>query len=713
MHTFFIIPHTHWEGAVFKTRAEYLEMGLPNILKALQLLKTQPDYRFVLDQACYVRPFLERYPEEASSFQQFVGEGRLEIVGGLNVMTDANIPSGESFIRQVLYGKGYFRGELGVDVTSGWLLDTFGQNAQMPQLLRLSGFTNHWFWRGAPNYDVPAEFLWEGIDGTRIPAYWLPYGYGNAYHSPQNLPEFREFFTDLYQKLEPFAGSSSLVALSGVDVGEPEGHLVEMAEQFNRDPDEFRLRIAVPGEYVQSIESAGSERPVLKGEWNPIFQGGYSSRIRLKQYCRENERLLLTAEKLAALLVWLQSSADLEAGRQNLWTAWEPVLFNQAHDLMSGVMTDHVYDDTLSSYAFAQKIAGSELASALEQLSGMIDTAAGSGSETAGSLVIFNPTSTTRSDMISVEIGFGDPQMTGVRITTPTGQTVPLQPIDIGYDSRGEMLRAKIAFLASEIPAMGYGVYHISYTQEPNPYSVEEQVSTSDSWLENEFYRLEIDPSSGAITRLYDKENDWEVISDNPGNVIVKEEDHGDLWELYRPLDGGSTIAMQEPHFAPGAGNAFFSTDPMEDPGLVNSRVNRGSVYSEYTVKRPFSDQGKLETSIRLVSGLRRIEFRTRILNHESFVRYRVLFPTSIKDGVHTHEIPFGAVERPEGIEFPAQNWIDTTDGKRGVALINRGLPGNNVAGGVTDAFASAQHPHRRLWFLRGLRARDVVRQRI
>jgi alpha-mannosidase len=57
---FFFIPHTHWEGAVFKTREEYLDMGLPNILRALRLLKAHPNYRFVLDQVCYVKPFLER-----------------------------------------------------------------------------------------------------------------------------------------------------------------------------------------------------------------------------------------------------------------------------------------------------------------------------------------------------------------------------------------------------------------------------------------------------------------------------------------------------------------------------------------------------------------------------------------------------------------------------------------------------------------------------
>ena len=115
--TLWVIPHTHWEGAVFKTREEYLEVGLPNILKAMRLLREQPGYRFTLDQVAYVRPFLERYPAHGGDFRRFLAEGRLQLVGALDVMPDDNMPGGETFIRQMQYGKGYYREKLGVDVT--------------------------------------------------------------------------------------------------------------------------------------------------------------------------------------------------------------------------------------------------------------------------------------------------------------------------------------------------------------------------------------------------------------------------------------------------------------------------------------------------------------------------------------------------------------------------------------------------------------------
>ena len=86
------------------------------------------------------------------------------------------MPGGETFVRQMQYGKGYYRDKLGVDVTTGWLLDTFGHHAQMPQLLASGGFKSFWFYRGVPRQDHPSEFFWEGIDGTKIAAYWLPHG---------------------------------------------------------------------------------------------------------------------------------------------------------------------------------------------------------------------------------------------------------------------------------------------------------------------------------------------------------------------------------------------------------------------------------------------------------------------------------------------------------------------------------------------------------
>jgi alpha-mannosidase len=661
--TFWVIPHTHWEGAVFKTREEYLEMGLNNIVKAMRLLKEQPTYHFTLDQVAYVRPFLERYPALEADFRRFLAEGRLQLAGALNVMPDVNMPGGETFIRQMLYGKGYYREKLGVEVTTAWPIDTFGHHAQIPQLLALGGFKTFWFVRGVPRQDHPTEFFWEGIDGTRIPAYYLPYSYGLLYRAPNDAAGFRSFMERQYNLLARSARGADRVGLAGADVSEPEEYLAARIEEFNRDAKApFAMRLAVPAEYEAATSQRG-DWPIFKGELNPIFQGTYSSRIELKAWMRLLERRLLVAEKLGGLAAWLGSPVDPRA----ILMAWEPLLFNETHDLASGVMTDHVYEDTVSSYEYVNRRAGELIDAGWAAISSQIDTR-GPGA----AVVVLNDLGWPRSDIAEVELGFDERGIAGLTVTDPDGRTVPCQLLDVTRYEVGGLWKARVAFIAHEIPPLGYAVYHIAAAHRgAAPQDESKTVTAKEAVLENDLYRVAIEPTSGAITSLRVKSGDWEALA-APGNVVARQEDRGDLWELYMGLDGGSRVAMTTKQPLPKRGEAAFTDDAKGQPGSLQI----GPVLSEFRLSRPFGS-GRFTTAIRLCAGLRRIDVITRLVNNEKFVRYQVIFPTTIEGGKNTHEIPFGAIERPGAIEFPAQNWVDHADGKRGVALLNIGLPGN------------------------------------
>ena len=662
-----MIPHTHWEGAVFKTREQYLDMGLPNILRALALLKKHPNYRFVLDQACYIKPFLERHPEEEAAFRQFVKEGRLAIVGGTDVMPDVNMPGGESFVRQMLYGKGYCRDTLGVDVTVGWQLDTFGHHPQMPQLMKLGGYKSFWTQRGVVDPNTPSEFLWEGIDGSQIPTFWLPHSYAVTYGSPPDLGGFTAFMQQRFEMLAPYSRGPGRVGLAGPDVVPPEEHVPALVEQFNRQANApFELRIAVPADFEAWV-ARRPDRPIVRGDFNPIFQGTYSSRIELKQRTRELERLLTTAEKLGVLLQWLGVPAD----EAILWRAWEPLLFNHAHDLMSGVMTDHVYDDTLRSYDFSRRIANDEVQARLRAASTAIDTQ-GEGI----AIAVWNTLSWPRTDLAVAQVGISDEGITDVSLVGPDGQALPVQLLDTVRSPSGVLIRANVAFVARDVPALGYSIYRLLPLRTPATPTTTAQPQDQPV-LENELYRLEFDLGSGAMKSLTAKSSGWNVLS-GPGNVVAREEDRGDLWELYKNLEMGF-VTNKIPHPAPQPGKAVFSSEHSATPGTIQ----RGPVLSEFKVAHPFGGDNQFATHVRLIAGLRRIEIRTQLLNNEKSVRYRVLFPTSVRDGQSFHEIPFGAVQRPAGIECPAQNWVDYGSGEQGVAVLNRGLPGNNVSDGT------------------------------
>jgi alpha-mannosidase len=664
--TFWVIPHTHWEGAVFKTREEYLAMGLPNILKAMKLLREQPDYHFVLDQVAYVRPFLERFPDQEPNFRKFLAEGRLQLVGALDVMPDVNMPGGETFVRQMQYGKGYYRRKLGVDVTSAWLVDTFGHHAQMPQLLALGGYKSFWFSRGVPRPEHPSEFLWEGIDGTRIPAFFLPHSYGLLYGSPHDLPGFQAFALQRFGMLNANAFGMDRVGLSGVDVSEPEEHLVPLIQSFNKQNDApFVMRMAVPSEF-EAVVAKRPDRPVFKGELNPIFQGTYSSRIELKSWMRTLERKLVTAEKLAALAAWLGSRPDHAA----LWRAWEPVLFNETHDLSSGVMTDHVYEDTVRSYEFSNRLADELIEKNFQVLAPQVDT---QGTGTA--ILVFNPLGWLRDDIAEVELGFAASDVKSLDLVDDAGAHVSVQVEQPTTYSDGSLKTAHIAFVAKQLPALGYRVFHVigkSDGGSPKP-----APATPTDTIETDLYVLKVDAATGAITRLHAKELDRDVFS-GPANIIARQEDRGDLWELYRGLNGGSKIAMTNRQEVPRSGQAKFSHEYKRDPG----KWRIGPVYSEFEVSHPF-DTGSFASIVRVYQHLRRIECRTQLVNNEKYVRYQALFPTTLKNSKIVHEIPFGAIERPAGIEFPAQNWVDYSNEKGGMALLNIGLPGNITRDGT------------------------------
>jgi alpha-mannosidase len=665
--TLYFIPHTHWEGAVFQTRDAYLDMGLANITRALALLRARPDARFVLDQVCYVKPYLERHPHEAADFRRFVDQGRLAIVGGTDVMLDVNMPGGESFVRQALYGKRWFREALGVDVKVGWQLDTFGHHAQMPQLLRQAGFDSFWFFRGVPNWQTPSEFVWEGLDGTRIPAFWLQHSYAVAYGSPQTLPEFAAFMRERYDSLGGNTPHAARVAPSGADVCEPEEHVPGLAAQMNADPDAgLKVVVSVPADYEAAVARRG-ELPTLKCELNPVFQGIYSSRIELKQRTRELEEMLTGAEKLG---VMLQAAGRLTDDRQ-LWQGWEPMLFNQAHDIMSGVLTDRVYDDTIGGYDHSRRIAVAEGDDRLRAYAGAVDTR-GSGIP----IVVTNLLGFARTDVARATVGLTAPGVRGLRLTGPDGRETPVQIEHSAGRPDGTLVEAGIAFLAAEVPALGHAVYRLEALQEAVPGARPEPVTTPSGCIETDLLCVEVD-ATGAITSLLSKADGVQSLS-APGNVVARQEDRGDFWEPYKPLDGGSRIAMTDRHPAPAAGEAEFSTDEAAD-GVT---VLRGPVYSEIAVAHGFG-KGNFATTVRVYEGLPRVEVRTSLLNNDHSVRYRALFPTGMTEGANLHEIPFGAIERPEGIEFPAQNWFSTCQGGRGLAILNRGLPGANTADGV------------------------------
>jgi len=678
----FIVPHFHYDAAHLNTREEALELNCGHILDALHLLKTHDDYKFVLESQFLIERFLERYPEQKDLFLKMIREKNLEIVGGLYVMVDVNIPSGESFIRQILAGKVRARENLGVDVTVGWMLDTFGHHPQIPQLMKKAGFQCYCFCRGV-NEPRRSEFLWEGMDGTRILAHWMPYGYIVAYPFPlqlsENIERYARKLVCIYDLLRQYSATNNVLALLGVDDihYKPIPNLSQIRDKVNSTQGRFKLKIAIPTEFFHAIKDL-ENLDVVKEDFNPVFQGCYSARIKLKQYNRRLENLLYFCEVFSTI-AWI---LGLDYPNDRLDEAWEPVLFSHFHDAICGTGSDRTYKGIIRGYEFSEKIIDSINKVTLKWLVDRINTC-----DRGIPVIVFNSLPWKRTDVASVTVSLTQPGIWNFSVEDWAGNPVPCQIVSQeAFPSQEGLRRVKLQFIARDVPSVGYKVFYVIPGKkqqfknlEAHPIPVGPWIHESDrAVIENAFFRVEVDPWKGVVTSIKDKLQDWEVINQELplGNTITKEEDRGDPWEINAPLRGGGGLSVKRVFPFPKPWEADFA----HNYGAYTT-VNTGPVFAEIVIRGEIGE-GERESRIKVYRDIARIDFSTKLINREEWVRYRIAFPTSIKKGKVFNEIPFGAVERGCW-ESASQNWVDYTDGAKGIAFLNRGIPGSSVVDGV------------------------------
>jgi alpha-mannosidase len=418
----------------------------------------------------------------------------------------------------------------------------------------------------------------------------------------------------------------------------------------------------------------------VTADLNPAFQGCFSARIDIKQWNRKLETVLSNSEKYDALAQRLGANGREE----QIDAAWQGVLFNQFHDIICGSHVDAVFHNTMDRFKSSLDLAGKGLNSSLETIAGRIDTR-GEGAP----VVVFNPLGWERSDVVECCVAYSEPVNFELAVLDSSGSQVPSDLLSVERNPNGSIARARLLFIASHVPCFGYETYHIlpasGQTAAPglassHPYGGLLRFELDRGWMENEFYKLEFNLWTGVITSIFDKVGGWEILAEDKryGNTVVKERDFGNFWQYNGPCKGDEFYPIDGLYPLPE------QNDPAVDFAhtyLGDGNIHQGNAMVEFTINHPYGS-GHYATRVRMYAGLPRIDIQTTLVNNDERVRYRAAFPTSIRGGKITYEIPFGAIERPEG-EFPAQNWIDYSSGEHGVTLLNLGLPGNNVVDGV------------------------------
>ena len=474
------VGHAHLDLGWLWPIRETLRKGARTFSTALELIGRYPDYVFGASQPQLFLWMKQHYPELYRKIKRAVKAGRIEAQGAAWVEADANVTSGESWVRQLLHGSRFFRDEFGVTPDYLWLPDVFGYNAALPQILKKSGvnyfMTQKLSW-SLINSFPHQSFRWQGIDGTSILTHMLP---EENYNSPA-LPSAIRRIENNYKDKDVSDCSLMLYGI-GDGGGGPGAEHLERLSRVRDLAGLARVRQEPAAAFFKDWRKDADRFPKWVGElYLERHQGTFTTQGRNKWYNRRIEQALRELE-WAAVLAGALHGAAYPAAR--LDAIWKEVLLYQFHDILPGSSIKRVYDESIERYNHMLSELADETAALDGRLAGAVDTAA-----MAKPAIVRNSLSWERS----------------------------------GW------LRIGRKWLYATVPAMGYAAVDTADAVEIPALDAEPDR------LENDLLRVRLG-SDGSIVSIYDKQARREVLAGGGrGNRLALYEDRGDAWDF--PMD--------------------------------------------------------------------------------------------------------------------------------------------------------------------------------
>jgi alpha-mannosidase len=591
---------------------------------AVDRLDEYPEYIFTCDSSLFFSWVEESDPALFERIRAHVRSGRFQVIGGWWIEPDCNIPGGESFARQALYGQRYLHETFGVTATTGANIDSFGHNATIPQILAKSGCDSYVFLRPDPSEkELPALFRWESPDGSSVRAYRIPH----EYLAPKD--DIGEHVETAVSTLPDDGEEWAVFYGVGNHGGGPTIANLEQIRAMELQPSSLRA-------FFDSVN--GRELPTVRGELQHHGRGCYTSHSGIKRWNRRAEHLLMRAEK------WSAIAASLGLQRyphDELEQAWKLVLFNQFHDTLAGTSIAPAYEDARDQLGHASSLATSAFNAAVQSISRQIHV---EHEDDIRPVVVFNPHPWPVDTVAEIEYTWM--RETGASVCDEDGNTVPMQ--HTRALTTMSSTRARLAFPV-QLPPLGYRTYRV------RPWS-EEQADAP--VLENEHLKLEL--QNGRISSLLLKSSGVDLAAPAAKHAVVID-DPSDTW-------GHGVVAYdQQVGEFECVSVRTIETGPVRSIVRVDSRYGASTLREDYVV----------------AAGLPYVDVRVALDWHEPLKLLKLRYPTSVDATEATYETPYGHLVRPaSGEEEPGQSWVDVSGPDRGLAVINDAKYGYDVRGG-------------------------------
>ncbi len=616
-----------------------------------RLMDEFPAFRFSQSQASTYLAMEQHSPEIFAAIKRRIAAGQWEVTANLWVEGDKNLAAGEALCRQILLAKRYLRERLGLGYEQTLLAfepDTFGHTATIPQILRRAGIRYYYFCRAGREHQL---FWWEAPDGSRVLAWNDSKLWYLGPVKPENAVEVLRHAQATGMK------DYLLVYGVGDHGGGPTRRDLRLIEEMNDWPIWPAYRFSTFAAYFALAEQAADRLPVVRGELNYVFRGCYSSQSNIKRANRFAENMLVRAESLAAAahaLGWTPyPRAALAAG-------WRNTAFNQFHDILPGSGVKATYEYAQGLFQETRTLSGMAWKHAAEQLAARLPGAT-DGQERA--VVVFNPQPWPRTEGTQARV-FDMPRSTkAVTLTAASGTPVDAQVVGAGAYWGHEYV--DVAWTATAIPGLGYSAYRVKAAgpgadllgagveprwlgnrDDPAPWPAGARAwAAPDGRMQNEFYRLQIEPQSGCVISLIDRRNGAELV---PPGVRL-----GLLQVLYEAPHGMSAWEI----------GPITRTVELAAGGRMRV-VESGPVRAVIRCEHMLNDS-KLAVDVVLHAGVARVDFRLQISWLETgnaqkdAPMLKMAFPLALTSTSAQFEAAFGAVTRPAaGAEVPTQQWM-------------------------------------------------------
>ncbi|MFI5385818.1 MAG: glycoside hydrolase family 38 C-terminal domain-containing protein [Fimbriimonadales bacterium] len=651
--TMFVVPYAHldtqWRWAYPQVIREFIANTLHH---NFDLIEKYPNYTFNFSGSRRYEMMKEYYPAEYERLKGYIKAGRWFPCGSSVDENDANVPSGESLIRHVLYGNHFFRREFGVASEEYMLPDCFGFPYALPSILNYCGIkgfsTQKLTWNSANG--IPFKVgTWEGPDGKSIVAALDPGGYGSRVEE------------DLSQNTSWLARIEKTGKISGAYVdykyygtgdtgGGPTAASVDWVEKSIKGDGPITVVSSHADEMVKSLTPEQIKNlPHYKGELLLVEHsaGSVSSEAMMKRWNRKNELLAQGAEEASVAAMWLGRAAYPS---QRIYNAWDLVLGSQMHDMLPGTSIPKAYEFCWNDELLAQNQFGAVETDAVGAVASAMDTRS-----QGVAIVVYNPLSIPRTDVVEATVPLNAEL---IQVLTAEGTVIPAQVVErSGAGSR-------ILFTAT-VPACGFACFHAMRSEVRRVNADQWALGLNGGWMiMNAKLRVAIN-YAGDIASVYDKVNRREVLK-APVRLDFQYENPRQF-----PAWNMDWADQQKPPY-----------DQVHGPAKITV-IEDGPVRSTIEVERE-TNGSKFVQDISLTAGGDEVVVRNKIDWQTKETALKASIPLANGNPKATYDIALGAIERGNNelrkYEVPQHQWfnVDKPDSSCGVGILNESKYGSD-----------------------------------